>query len=208
MHKIKRKVQQKQESRILPFTPVRTYFLLFLMLYLLLVICAGSLLTIRSMKQSAQAAQQSAAAQISQRIDESLKLLNSLAALPEFYDPSVKWEEKVEKLDSINTQFGYMFICYVDEDIQVYTLGEEPASLAAREHMQKLYATKQPIVTDSFVAGADGVTLNYMVAVPLLQDGVMTGSLFCSIYFDDTVELLKKAASANQSEAVLIGSKG
>lgn len=29
MHKIKRKVQQKQESRILPFTPVRTYFLLF-----------------------------------------------------------------------------------------------------------------------------------------------------------------------------------
>ncbi|MFR5080384.1 MAG: hypothetical protein ACLTDX_21225 [[Clostridium] innocuum] len=42
MHKIKRKVQQKQESRILSFTPVRTYFLLFLMLYLLLVICAGS----------------------------------------------------------------------------------------------------------------------------------------------------------------------
>ena len=208
MHKIKRKVQQKQESRILSFTPVRTYFLLFLMLYLLLVICAGSLLTIRSMKQSAQAAQQSAAAQISQRIDESLKLLNALAALPEFYDPSVKWEEKVEKLDSINTQFGYMFICYVDEDVQVYTLGEEPASLAAREHMQKLYATKQPIVTDSFIAGADGVTLNYTVAVPLLQDGVMTGSLFCSIYFDDSVELLKKAASANQSEAVLIGSKG
>ena len=98
MHKIKRKVQQKQESRILSFTPVRTYFLLFLMLYLLLVICAGSLLTIHSMKQSAQAAQQSAAAQISQRIDESLKLLNALAALPEFYDPSVKWEEKVEKL--------------------------------------------------------------------------------------------------------------
>ena len=56
--------------------------------------------------------------------------------------------------------------------------GEEPASLAAREHMQKLYATKQPIVTDSFVAGADGVTLNYTVAVPLLQDGVMTGSCF------------------------------
>ena len=110
MHKIKRKVQQKQESRILPFTPVRTYFLLFLMLYLLLVICAGSLLTIRSMKHSAQAAQQSAAAQISQRIDESLKLLNSLAALPEFYDPSVKWEEKVEKLDSINTQFGYCLL--------------------------------------------------------------------------------------------------
>ena len=68
MHKIKRKVQQKQESRILSFTPVRTYFLLFLMLYLLLVICAGSLLTIRSMKQSAQAAQQSAAAQISQPV--------------------------------------------------------------------------------------------------------------------------------------------
>lgn len=205
---IKNNANTKQESRILPFSPVRTYFLVFCVLCIFIVILGGTLTTVRTMRHSAIAAQQSASTQISQRIDESLKLLQSLAALPEFNDPAVKWEEKVAKLDQINTYFGYMFICYVDEDIQVYTLGEEPASLASREHMQKLYSTKKPVVTDSFVAGADGVTLNYTVAVPLLHDGVMTGSLFCSIYFDDTVKLLQQSASANRSEAVLIGSKG
>ena len=33
--------------------------------------------------------------------------------------------------------------------------------------MQRLYSTGQRQVTDSFAAGADGVTLNYTVAVPL-----------------------------------------
>ena len=101
-----------------------------------------------------------------------------------------------------------MFICYVDEDIEVYTLGEEAASLASREYMQTLYSTREIQVTDGFVAGADGRTLNYTVAVPLIQDDVMTGSLFCSIYFDDAVNLLKQSAAANGAEAVLIGSKG
>lgn len=50
--------------------------------------------------------------------------------------------------------------------------------------------------------------MNYTVAVPLIQDDVMTGSLFCSIYFDDAVNLLKQSAAANGAEAVLIGSKG
>ncbi len=131
-----------------------------------------------------------------------------MSSLPEFYDPDIPWETKTEKLDKINESFNYMFICYVDKDIQVYTLGEEPASLASREHMQTLYSTKKSIVTDSFVAGADGKTLNYTVAVPLLRGEEMTGSLFCSIYFDDTIELLFSSASINGAEAVLIGSKG
>lgn len=209
MKKVKKQfIKAKQDSWVLPFSPVRRYFLIYCILCVLIIMLSGTLLTVRTMKQSAKAAQQSASTQISQRIDESLKLLKSLAALPEFYEPDIKWEEKVKKLDEINKYFGYMFICYVDEDIQVYTLGEEAASLASREHMQKLYSTKEPVVTDSFVAGADGVTLNYTVAVPLMDGKDMTGSLFCSIYFDDTVQLLQRSASANQAEAVLIGSKG
>ena len=45
-----------------------------------------------------------------------------------------------------------------------------PASLASRSHMQRVYSTGERYVTDSFVAGADGTTLNYTVIVPL-RDG-------------------------------------
>ncbi|WP_455682639.1 sensor domain-containing diguanylate cyclase [Thomasclavelia sp.] len=202
------KLESKKSYDILPMTLIRKLFLIFCLLCIFIVMLGGSFLVIRTMERSANATYQSASTQISQKINESLKLLTSLASLPEYYDPKVPWETKVEKLDEINKSFDYMFICYVDKDIQVYTLGEEPASLASREHMQKLYSTKKSIVTDSFVAGADGKTLNYTVAVPLLQGDEMTGSLFCSIYFDDTIKLLSESASANDCEAVLIGSKG
>ncbi|MFR6331591.1 MAG: hypothetical protein ACLUOI_24185 [Eisenbergiella sp.] len=74
--------------------------------------------------------------------------------------------------------------------------------------MQKVYASKQPYVTDSFVAGADGKTLNYTVIVPLLKDGVMTGSLFATIVLDDISGLLNEITSTTKAEAVLISSKG
>ncbi|MFQ6861922.1 MAG: diguanylate cyclase domain-containing protein [Beduini sp.] len=199
---------KKHEEIIHPLTSIRKIFIIFSLFCLLLITVGNSLLVLKTMHQVANTAYQSAESQISQKIEESLKLLESLSSLPEFYDPDIPWETKTEKLDKINESFDYMFICYVDKDIQVYTLGEEPASLASREHMQTLYSTKKSIVTDSFVAGADGKTLNYTVAVPLLREEEMTGSLFCSIYFDDIIELLSASASINGAEAVLIGSKG
>lgn len=204
----KGKSSKPQYKNDLLFTAVRKRFFLLALICILLITSGGIYLSTRSMQQSAKNAYQSVSSLISQKIDESLKLLTSLSSLPEFYDPQIPWEEKVAKLDKINEQYGYMFICYMDEDIQVYTLGEEPASLASREHMQKLYATRSNVVTDSFVAGADGVTLNYTVAVPLLMNGEMTGGLFCSIYFDEIIHLLNQAMSSDGVEAVLIGSKG
>ncbi|MFR3092211.1 MAG: hypothetical protein ACLTMP_11215 [Eggerthella lenta] len=38
--------------------------------------------------------------------------------------------------------------------------------LASRDFMQKCYSTSQSAVTDSFAAGADGVTLNHVVLLP------------------------------------------
>ena len=68
------------------------------------------------------------------------------------------------------------------------------ASLASRDFMQKCYSTGQGLVTDSFAAGADGVTLNYVVLAPLFDGGEMTGSLFVSLYFDDMVRILAESA--------------
>lgn len=206
----KKKVKETmdQKKKIMPIAPVRRLFIVFGILNIITILFCGILLSFQTMKQNTEAAFQSASAQVSKKIEESIKLLTSLASLPEYNDPSIPWEEKVEKLDKINEGYDYMMICYVDSDIQVYTIGEEPASLASREYMQKLFATQKNVVTDSFVAGADGKTLNYTVAVPLKKNGVITGSLFCAIKFDDTVKFMEEAVAANKAEAVLIGSKG
>ena len=76
--------------------------------------------------------------------------------------------------------------------------------------MQQLFSTGQRQVTDSFAAGADGVTLNYTVAVPLFEENgeKISGCLFCAIYFDEVTEILQQSASANRAEATLIGSRG
>ena len=205
---IKSNKQTKKSEKRLSFLKVRITFIVCLLLSISILMIVNAFWAYVNMKQTAQTVYQSASAQISEKVDESLKVLESLASLEIFYEPDVEWEEKVAKLDKINEYYGYMFICYVDKDILVYTLGEEPASLASREHMQKVYASKQPYVTDSFVAGADGKTLNYTVIVPLMKDGVMTGSLFATINLDETSELLEEITSATKAEAVLIGSKG
>lgn len=206
--KSKNEKQAGKTTEALAFAHVRRAFVCCLILGMLIFVFQNAFLAYKNMKQIAWTIRQSASAQVSEKVNESLKLLKSLASLPSFYDPGVAWEEKVEKLDKINEYYGYMFICYVDKDIVVYTLGEEPASLASREHMQKVYASKQPYVTDSFVAGADGKTLNYTVIVPLMKDGVMTGSLFATIVLDDTSALLKEITSTTTADAVLVGSKG
>ncbi|WP_249805825.1 hypothetical protein [Copranaerobaculum intestinale] len=121
----KGKSSKPQYKNDLLFTAVRKRFFLLALICILLITSGGIYLSTRSMQQSAKNAYQSVSSLISQKIDESLKLLTSLSSLPEFYDPQIPWEEKVAKLDKINEQYGYMFICYMDEDIQVYTLGEK-----------------------------------------------------------------------------------
>ena len=105
---MKRDVIRKnsQDAELFPFAPIRRRFLIFCIVCVLAVLFSGACLTVRRMKQSAEAAYQSASAQISQKAGESIKLLTSLAALPEFYDPDVPWESKTAKLDEINQYFG------------------------------------------------------------------------------------------------------
>lgn len=191
------------------FLPVLRYSTVFCLLVLLVLLLGGAILSVHQMKTDAYALLDNVHAQVSQRIEESVNLLESLADLPEFYDPNVLPIEKVKKLDQMAPHFGYLMLCYVDSDITVYSDGSEPASLASRDYMQQLFSTGQRQVTDSFAAGADGVTLNYTVAVPLFdQQQNITGCLFCAIYFDEIVEILKRATVINDSEATLLGSRG
>lgn len=166
------------------------YSLLFCVLAMIVVFLGGGILSVSRMRTDAETSLVASHSQISQRIEGAVDLLESLASLPEFYDPGMPPIDKVKKLDQMNPYFGYMMICYVDSNIIVYSDGSEPASLASRDYMQRLFSTGQRQVTDSFAAGADGATLNYTVAVPLLDEqGTITGCLFCAIYFDEVVEI-------------------
>lgn len=202
--------QHKKEGKwAISFTPITRYSLLFCALVMIVVFFGGGFLSVSRMRSNAEASLTASHARVSQRVNGAINLLESLASLPEFYDPELPPIDKVKKLDQMSPYFGYMMICYVDADIIVYSDGAEPASLASRDYMQRLFSTGQRQVTDSFAAGADGTTLNYTVAVPLMDEkGAITGCLFCAIYFDEVEAILGQSAGNGGSEATLIGSHG
>ncbi|MCB6366503.1 diguanylate cyclase [Intestinibacillus massiliensis] len=191
------------------FSAIIRYNAVFCVVVLLCVMLGGTVHAIQRMASSAGAALSGSQSQISQKVTGAVNLLESLASLPEYYDPAIPPIDKVKKLDRLSPYLGYMMICFVDADIMVYSDGEEPASLASREYMQQLFSTGQAQVTDSFAAGADGTTLNYTVAVPLIDgQGGITGCLFCAIYFDEVVDILQTSAGALDADATLVGSRG
>lgn len=205
----KRKKGNTSDKWEVSFSPIMRYSTVFCVVVIIIVLLGGALLSLDLMKSNAKLSLIGSDAQISQRVNVTIELLESLADLQEFYDPDVLPIEKVKKLDQMSPHFGYMMICYVDSEILVYSDGSEPASLASREYMQQLFSTGQRQVTDSFAAGADGSTLNYTVAVPLTDpQGSITGCLFCAIYFDEVVEILEKEAKTSGSDAILIGTQG
>ena len=206
---MRRKKREKGGKWEISFSSIIRYNAVFCVLVFLVVMLGGTVHSIRRMRSNAQVALSGSQSQISQRVAGAVSLLESLASLPEYYDPEVPPIEKVRKLDRLSPYFGFMMMCYVDADIIVYSDGEEPASLASRDYMQRLFSTGQTQVTDSFAAGADGVTLNYTVAVPLFdEEGTITGCLFCAIYFDEVVGILEDSAGALDADATLIGSTG
>ena len=191
------------------FLPVIRYNIIFCLLTLAAILSGGLILSASRMKSTADIALANTYAQTTQRINESINLLEALAGLPEFYASEIPPIEKVKKLDSMAPYLDYLMMCYVDSDITVYSDGSEPASLASRDYMQKLFSTGETQVTDSFAAGADGVTLNYTVAVPLIDEqGNITGCLFSAIYFDEIVEMLESSTENISAEATLVGSVG
>lgn len=207
--RIKSNQKKKDGKWDISFTPINRYSLLFCGLVMLAVLIGCGALAAGRMRSNAGKLLAAGHAQVSQRVDEAINLLESMASLPEFYDPGLPPIDKVKKLDQMSPYFGYLMICYVDADIIVYSDGSEPASLASRDYMQRLFSTGQRQVTDSFAAGADGATLNYTVAVPLRDEkGAITGCLFCAIYFDEVVEILEQAVGNGSSEATLVGSRG
>lgn len=198
--------ERKGEKFLLSYKPVFKYNLIFCILILLTFIVGGIYHSFEEMKWTSKTTMNAAKWQIEYRIKQSIRLLESCAAQEQYRDPSLPYMDKVNSLNQINRHFGYMMIRYVDQNINVYS-ARGATSLASREYMQRLFTTGKVQVTDSFAAGADGVTLNYTVAVPLYWNEKISGSIFCAIYFDEIQRLLVGASRRSGVEATMLGSR-
>lgn len=198
--------ERKGEKFLLSYKPVFKYNLIFCILILLTFIVGGIYHSFEEMKWTSKTTMNAAKWQIEYRIKQSIRLLESCAAQEQYRDPSLLYMDKVNSLNQINRHFGYMMIRYVDQNINVYS-ARGATSLASREYMQRLFTTGKVQVTDSFAAGADGVTLNYTVAVPLYWNEKISGSIFCAIYFDEIQRLLVGASRRSGVEATMLGSR-
>lgn len=187
--------------------PILWYYRVLCILIVLIVAAGGLIFAVVRMRERTETTAQQLKLQIEYRVGQSLNLLHSLASQDRYTNVKVPAEQKVLELEKINSHFGYMMICYVDEEIEVYSEGGEKTSLASRDYMQRLFSTGQDQVTDSFSAGSDGKTLNYTIAVPLFSEDRIVGALFCALYFDELVDAIKAQALPMEVDALLLGSQ-
>lgn len=143
---------------------------------------------------------------VQERVQETISLLDELSEDPYIRSKEHSYQEKAAYLTAKNQreELGYMMIRILDEEINLYREDSETsnANLASRDYMQELYKTGEEQVTDAFLAGADGKTINFTVAVAIQEDDRVTGALFAAVYGDEIDEYLQDDRASN----VLVGS--
>lgn len=201
-----KKTKIKVDAGVLSFRPAIKYIIRLYVIILIAELTAGSMYVFNSVKKEADFVVSSTKSQIDYRVSNTLALLTSLAQDQSITAPEISYEEKAAKLTQYSNTFGYMMIRIVDKDLNVWNENGLSANLSKRDYMQRLFATGEPQVTDSFAAGADGVTLNYTVVVPIFRNGVFDGGIFGAIYFGEIVERLHTNLHADYQQLQLFGS--
>ncbi|MEX8158826.1 sensor domain-containing diguanylate cyclase [Clostridioides difficile] len=200
----KRNIDKSSE---LSFQSLAKYFITFYIVIILIILSMFCINTIWVMKKDNQDLLSTTSNRIEDRVGETIKLLNSLSKDNYIIDNSVNGIDKSKELSMYSDEFGYMMICFVDKNIIVWDEEGGNISLAGRDYMQKLFATKKYQVTDSFAAGADGKTLNYTIASPIIKNGNVDGCVFAAIYFDEIKDILKQGKGQQQQNFILFGSE-
>lgn len=162
------------------------------------------------MKQSALSVMQSVSGDISSRVDGVLRLLTGMATDERFADTSKPLFDRVTQAMPYQESYKLYMIAMTDQDVNVISADEkEPPStkfsLAHRDYMQRLYSTGEYQITDAFLSGDGKDTLNYTIAVPIKTDGVVEGSVFGSIYFDDIESILGRQSQNQGRDFYLLG---
>lgn len=143
--------------------------------------------------------------QIQKSLQATLNLLEAISKEPWMLPGDVPYQEKAARLDYYNEIWGYRMIRVVDTSGGVYRADHEAAvsNLNSREYIQTLWATNEPQITDAFLAGADGTTLNYTVAVAINDNAQANGAVFAAI--DDSE--VRAVLGAQPMHSILLGKK-
>lgn len=143
---------------------------------------------------------------VQQRVYETFDLLESLSEDDYIRSPEVSYTDKAAYLTNMNKQksLGYMMLRILDKDVNIYREDIGLASnLSSRDYMQRLYTTGERQITDAFLAGADGRTINYTAVVAIKENGIVTGALMAAIYGSEIDGYLYD----ERTENVLVGSE-
>lgn len=150
--------------------------------------------------------------EVSSRVDNTLKLITSLSKHPYIADTNKSEFERAVFARAFQESYNLFMIAVTDEEGYVSSSDEtEPPdpstqyNLMYRDYMQRLYNTGTYQITDPIVSGSDHVTVNYTIAVPILQDGVVKGSVFGSIYFDEIQNIISRSAEHQFTQTYLFG---
>ena len=157
----------------------------------------------RYCSMAARASCASAQGQISNNLESTLNLLEVIAGEEWMLPGGLSYREKAAHLDHYNEIWGYQMIRAVDTWGGVYRADHEEAvsNLNSRAYIQALWSTNEPQITDVFLAGADGWTLNYPVAVAVGGDAKNNGAVFAAIYDSEMRAIL----ASQPAHTILLG---
>lgn len=196
-------------QRIVGF--ILKYIWLFCIILIILE-CTSTLYSAKIlMQQTTDGVIQSVSGELSGRVDGVLRLLKGLTVDERFTDPAQPLYKRALLAAPYKKSYNLYMIAVTDKDVNVASTTprkdpEKYFNLAYRDYMKRLYATGTFQITDAFPAGRDGVTMNYTIAVPILENGVAVGSIFGAIYFEDIENIIKRNTIPQRRHFYLLGS--
>ncbi|MGO0862422.1 sensor domain-containing diguanylate cyclase, partial [Clostridioides difficile] len=113
-----RKYNNKKND--LSFQSFAKYFIIFYIVIVLIILCMFCINTVGVMKKDNRDLMSNATNSIEDRVNTTIKLLNSLAKNNYIMDNNVSGIDKSKLLSIYSDQFEYMMICFVDKNIIVW----------------------------------------------------------------------------------------
>lgn len=164
------------------------------------------------LQQSSLGVLQSVSGEVSGRVDGVLRLLTGISTDERFSDTTQPLYDRVMHALPYQKSYNLYMIAMTDKDVNVVSADEAAPpekmfNLAHRDYMQRMYSTGEYQITDAFISGDSKDVMNYTIAVPIIKNGVVEGSVFGSIYFNDIARTLQDHTADGTREFYLFGAE-
>ena len=146
-----------------------------------------------SIKNSGQA--------ISSYVEFTRKLGEAIAEDPMVRDNSKTLVERAAKLDSYTKAYDLFMVGIVDRNGYIgSSIRHKRGYIGYREYLQKVFETKETVLTDMYFAGADNSTKVYTVCVPIFDKNdkdkkEVVGAVMMAIYFDRIEKIVNERSN-------------